>query len=155
MTSEALGVKVEITCNTGTGTGWIENPIGGGPGIGLGTGSASNCTVNKPAGCTVAEPITATTKTELTELGGSFWGVATPDEGSTFVEIELKNCGLLNQKFKITGKTAGKINNETGTVRLNEEMNELKFAGNKAGFEGEAFGLTDGGGTGKVLLSVD
>ncbi len=153
LTSEALGVKVIIECSTESGTGWIENPTGGAAGIDLATNSFSSCTVVKPTGCTVAEPITSTSKTELAELGGSFWDVFSPDSGTTFVEVELKNCGLLNQKFKVTGKTAGKVNNATGRVSFGTEMNELKFAGNPAGFEGESLVLTDGGGGVEVLFS--
>jgi hypothetical protein len=153
--SEALGVKVEVACSEETSSGWVENPAGGDPGIGLGTGSFSECEVKKPTGCTVAQPIVATAKTELGELEGAFWNLFTPDSGTTMTEVEFKNCGLVDQKFKMTGKTAGKIHNETGIVSFNQEMNELKFAGNKVGFEGESLFLTTGGGTIQVFLTTD
>jgi hypothetical protein len=155
LTSEALGIQVTIICSAESGTGWIENPAGGGPGIDLTVNSFSTCEVTKPSGCTVTQPIVATSKTELAELGGAFWDVFTPDGGTTFVEVELKTCGLLSQKFKVTGKTAGKVHNETGIISFSSEMNELKFAGNPAGFEGQSLVLTDGGGTTQVLLTLN
>ncbi len=142
LASEALGVKVSFECSSEHGTGWIENPAGGGPGIDLSTDSFSSCTVQKPSGCTIAEPIEFKAKTELAELEGGFWDRLTPDGATTFVEVELKTCGLLNNKYKITGKTAAKIHNETGIQSFNSEMDELKFAGNKASFEGESLVLS-------------
>ncbi len=137
--SELLGVKIEIICAAEHGEGWIENPSGGGAGLDLTTNSFSTCEVKKPSGCTVAQPIVATSKTELVERSGTLLDLFTPDEtGTTFVKVKLENCGLLNGTYNIEGYTQGAINNAAGTLSFSKEGNGLKFGGNEAEFKGES-----------------
>jgi len=144
--SELLGVKIEIVCSTEHGEGWVENPSGGGAGLDLTTNNFTGCTVIKPSGCTVTEPVVAASKTELVERGGVLLDLFTPDGTSVFVQIELKTCGLLNGTYNVEGYTNGKINNSTGTLSFSKEGDGLKFGGNEAEFKGESLVLSDAGG---------
>lgn len=95
------GVTVEISCQSfkGEGTFVQEEPgLKQHTGHGSGTTSISMCAVNKPAKCTVAEPISF--KVEGVPLEGlgpeknTMGGELRPAEGKVFVNIVLQNKGV-------------------------------------------------------------
>jgi hypothetical protein len=62
---------VEAKCTGFSGTGWVENPNGGGDGIDLLSGTWSGCTAITPAGCTVPNFSATNVSTKLKIVGGS------------------------------------------------------------------------------------
>lgn len=104
-----LGIKNKITCNSMMSSGAtatnaeVEGKMkvnGGASGL-----EFSECAVNEPAGCTVANPIKIKEITSVTEdLAGEVMRTKfAPKTGTEFVTITLGNCGLLNGGHTVNG----------------------------------------------------
>jgi hypothetical protein len=153
--TKAHGIKIEIKCNKESGSGWIENPVGGGNGIDLLTSEFKECEVIRPSGlgCTVNQPITPKANTELVTIGEAPWDKFTPDPaGGPFVVITIANCtgsaSVLNGSYNIEGKTNGKVENSTSQLKFSAtENDELTFAGESTTLEGASELRAEGGGT--------
>jgi hypothetical protein len=163
--TKAHGIKIEKECKKELDKGWIENPVGGGNGVDLVTSEFEECEVLKPAGlgCTVKEPIVIKANTELVTIGGAIWDKFTPDPaGEPFVVLILENCtgsaAVLNGSYNLEGKTNGKVENSTSTLKFSAtENDELTFAGESETFEGEVETTTasEAGMTGGEHIEVE
>jgi hypothetical protein len=151
----ASGVEFEFQCTTLGGTGTLENKKEG-----TATWTEvlvvlnyTGCSVTKPAGkgCVVKG-----NKITTNEWRGSSEGLTnqlkfTPASGTEFFPLTLESCSLagLNKTFPLTGSfiatTSGAtVTDEHATITT---QNTLKFAGQKAGFDG-SLTLKDEGGSG-------
>jgi hypothetical protein len=156
---EVVTIPIEIECKKVDNNGWIENPAGGGNGIGLVLVLYLACTVPKPAGgkCEITGgSIHAYANIELSTIGTTSVALFTPDPaGTPFVEIPFEKCtnSGLNKKFKVEGEAVGLVENATSEVIFDAKgvNNKLKFGGEIAEYEGRDLILTDGGGGVQVL----
>jgi hypothetical protein len=154
-----FGVKSEIVCKTVSGEGSLTNEESGKEHkvSGSVTASFTNCTVNKPAGCKVKEPITTTSNTVsveglgagANEMGQEF----KPTEGEVFSEVTLEGC-LLAGKYKTTGTAIGtgsgspsaKFSGATNVFTNAMTKETLKLAGNPAEISSTTTVTMSGGG---------
>jgi hypothetical protein len=106
-----FGVKVEIVCTkvTGEGTFRNEEPAPGvHTGKGTGNGESSSCKVEKPAKCTVKEPLAINVEGQpLEELGAGkneMGGELKPAVGTTFITIVMQGaeCAVKGE-YPVTG----------------------------------------------------
>jgi hypothetical protein len=140
--------STEITCQSASGQGTFKNeePVNKQHG-GSGSGSTNftECTVNKPAKCTVKQPISVKVKgvpveklgAGANEMGGEVKGSG---EGETFTEItfEGEECSLKGKTFKVSGSAivtsgpttessqTGKSTGATAVYTPKKEMQKLK-----------------------------
>jgi hypothetical protein len=117
---EAAGMKVKITCTKLSGSGKLinEEPSAGVMRVkGTGSGEATDCTVEKPLKCTVAEPIVGGgSAVSLTNLGAGkneMGAESSPPAGQkVYAVIEFLNkgaevCAFNKSKFNIEGSGVG------------------------------------------------
>ena len=109
--SVQAGLKTTIACSGGTTTGSVENPFGGGPGIGNVTLAWTGCTVSKPEGrnCKVAgSAITMKSLSAGVKPGSEVEPILElkPSTGETLATFEIAGCtiGALNHVYTITGR---------------------------------------------------
>lgn len=132
-----LGIKTEIKCaKVKVEKGAID--VGG---VDKGTSELgfTECKVEKPAGCSVAEPIKANDRTVLAET--PVQELFEPPTGSTtFAEITLTGC-VVAGTFKVEGSQLCELPN-AGTESTSHEVvckttgSKLKFGGKAAEFSG-------------------
>jgi hypothetical protein len=132
-----------IVCKKAVDNGWIENPTGGGAGIDLlAEAKFTECTVTKPAKCTVTEPIVVkNANTLLSEVAGVFHDTFTPteEEGKLFTEIKLNGTECAGKgKFKVRGKATAIINGANAELTFTNALSELTLGEEPAEFEGKA-----------------
>ena len=113
--STLFGVKMEGSCQTVTGEGTFKNEEPE-PGVHTGSGTgmikATNCKVDKPAKCTVKEPL------EIPGVGSPVEGLGAgknemgaelkPKEGEIFTSLTFENkgaeiCSLAGKTFEVKG----------------------------------------------------
>ena len=162
-----FGVKSEIVCKTVSGEGTLTNEESGKEHKVSGTVTANftSCTVNKPAGCKVKEPITTTSSTAgVEELGAGKNEMGLefkPTEGEVFSEVTLEGC-LLAGKYKTTGTAIGtgtpaptEKHSGTTNVFTNAMTKEtLKLAGNPAEISSSTTVTMSGGGNPIALTTT-
>jgi hypothetical protein len=157
---EVVATPIEIDCKHLDNNGWIENPAGGGNGIGLVLVLYLACTVPKPAAghCEISGGnIHAYANIELSTIGTTPVALFKPDpaSSSTFVTITFVNCANsgLNKSFNVEGEAVGLVENATSETIFDAKgvNNKLKFGGEEAVYEGRDLILTDGGGGVQVL----
>ncbi|MGH8301579.1 MAG: hypothetical protein ACRET5_08950 [Steroidobacteraceae bacterium] len=140
-----------IECKKVEDTGSIENPTGGGAGIGkLTEAKFSECTVTKPAKCTVTEPIVVkNAKTALSEPeAGVFHETFTPEEeeGKLFTEIKLGGSECAGKgKFKVRGKATATVNGANAELTFTGALSELTLGEEVATFESKETQETEAG----------
>jgi uncharacterized alpha/beta hydrolase family protein len=146
------GISSEITCTTVSGTGKSTNKEVAEVMQNEGTGLAikyTGCTVNKPAGCKVKEPIEQTGSSITVEnlgAGKTEMGVEYKPKEKTFaaVTFEGAECALKGKTFSLEGTmvaTGSRGDSEAttsggGTQIFTNSMTKetLKFGGNAAEF---------------------
>lgn len=150
----AGGLNIEITCSALDSHGTIDNPTGGGAGLGLVGLLYLGCTV-LPATleCKIPEKMISTSVNSL--LIGTVavpLALFTPDPaGASFVKIKFEGCknAGLNTEFPVEGSALGKILNTTSQIKVEEvkgSASMLKFGGGEAGLTGtETVEMTGGG----------
>jgi hypothetical protein len=112
-------------------------------GTGTGTIQLLNCTVEKPASCTVIEPIVANVNSTLSEGAMPATGTLTgAGANEKYTEISLIGASCSVQgTFELAGSQLVEFP-EGETSKVNHEIvakkirSHLKFAGNTAGFSG-------------------
>jgi hypothetical protein len=112
------GVKIEFSCSTVTGTGFLENQE---PEAKLMRASgnakivATKCTMFKPAKCTVKEPFAWDTKFVTYENGAEMGIEFTPNGGETFGfwGMEGSECAFKGKSIAIEGSFKGTVGGTT------------------------------------------
>jgi len=139
--SGVLGsTTTKIHCKDGTFHGKILL-------LGLGTGVISylGCTVEKPASCTVAQPIVANVHALLSSgvmpATGTFTGTGA-NEKYTSITLEGESC-VVKGTFEVNGSQLVEFpEGETSKVKheivANKTGSHLKFGGNTASYSGTA-----------------
>lgn len=130
------GVKFEITCTGGSGSGTATNTEAAGAMKVVGSEghiSFEGCSVTAPAGkgCTVPSTLTTNTvKSETTEMKD----VITPETGTTFITITVSGCTVtaLNGSKTVTGSASGINNTGTTTEFTTTSGSALTFGGQAA-----------------------
>jgi hypothetical protein len=120
------GVSASVACATSKFT---IQPEGSGKASG-GAITSTQCTVNKPAKCTVHEPLTAEFEGQTEELSGKIVDKFTGSKSTnkTFVEIEFKNkgseaCSLSELKpFAAVGSQTCEFDAEIETIKEVQEV---------------------------------
>ena len=134
------GVSSTILCTQRAYTGLTL----GAAGVSGGTLSFSTCTVEKPAGCKVAEPIKTEVAGSLEEIGGALVSKFAPKvAGTPFTEITFENeasCSLKAKKFKVEGNQKCELPSATSEkaahgITCAFTGSELSLGGKKAEFE--------------------
>jgi len=125
--AEPFKVKTEITCNTVKGEGTVTNEEPEAKvhrGSGSGTTEGTACSVQKPAKCTVKEPIVVSAEAvPLEELGvgkNEMGGELRPVGGGktfTTVTLEGSECSLKGKPFNVEGTAIGTAGTATQTER--------------------------------------
>jgi len=147
------GVKFETACTTVSGTGKSTNKVIAEVMQNEGTGLAikyTGCTVNKPAGCKVKEPIEITGSSITVEnlgVGKTDMGVQfKPKAEKPFGEVTLEGteCALKGKSFAIEGTmiatgsrgSTESVTSSGATLVFTNEMTKetLKFGGKEAEF---------------------
>lgn len=99
------------------------------------------CSVLKPSGCGVKEPIEVHLAGEPTGTAGTKFK---PESGTAFVEIELTGCAVKG-KYEVTGSQVCETENGSEQtlheMACNESGNELKFGGTAAHYTSQALPL--------------
>ncbi len=150
--SAPLGIQNEITCTEMSSNGATaeNNEEGGKMDVKGGAQKTvfKNCTVNKPAGCTVAEPIETKPITSTTEdLAGEVHRTKfTPVTGTEFVTITLSNCGLLNGGHTVNGTASSEGEGTTTQAFTTSSGSSLTFFGATATLEGKYHVATEANG---------
>jgi hypothetical protein len=114
-----LGIQIEITCQEQSAVGATVTDVEEGDVMKIDGGAQkivfSKCTVNKLAGCTVAQPIEVPQLVSETEDFASevMRTRFSPSEGNRFVVITLENCGLLNGGHTIEGTASSESEGTT------------------------------------------
>jgi hypothetical protein len=141
------GVEVELQSTELTGSGSMENVLGGTEGkehIAKGTGTINykNVTVAKPAGkgCAVTGGA-VTTKTLKASTAGQGMGLKfEPASGTLFAEFNITGCSIaaLNGKYEVKGSVVGTPEGtSTVTTAAGTTAQEtLKLRGQNAGIDG-------------------
>lgn len=139
--SAPLGIQNEITCEEMmSAETTAENNASGFSGEGKTT--FSKCAVNKPAGCTVQQPIETVKLKASSEDSTVMRTKYTPASGTAFVTITLENCGLLNGGHTVTGVARSEaINTETEEFSTTSGS-ELSFFGATATLTGKLHFVT-------------
>jgi hypothetical protein len=127
-----LGAVTKITCEKvhGTGTFQNEEPSAGvHSGKAVGSSKFSECVVNEPAGCAIAQPITteSTTGTPVEE-GALMGGEIRPTSGTKFTNIKITGCAIAGT-YPISGSAvavggAGATTKNTGSTAVYLAENE-------------------------------
>jgi len=142
LSSAPLGIKNKITCKKmGSVATAINEEVGGKMQVsgGASVTEFSECVVNEPAGCTVAEqPIKTKEITSITEdLAGEVMRTKyTPKTGTELAAITLANCGLLNGKHSLNGVTRSESEGTTTQKFTTTSGSELTFFGAAATLTG-------------------
>lgn len=133
-----FGVTVQIQCSHREGENLAIDTLGSSE-VKL---KFSSCTVEKPANCSVEEPIVTTVVGALGEAGGGLVNEFSPVSGTTFTEITLlgSSCSLKGKPFKVEGKQAcelpaGAVEAVEHGLACNASGSALTAGGKKAEFE--------------------
>lgn len=143
LNSAPLGIQNEITCEEMmSAETTAENTASGFSGEGKTT--FSKCVVNKPAGCTVKQPIeTVKLKASSEDLeSGVMRTKYTPASGTAFVTITLENCGLLNGGHTVTGVARSQTVDTETEEFSSTSGSELSFFGATATLTGKLHTVT-------------
>jgi hypothetical protein len=156
LTSTVAGSGVKIECNKEEGTGWIENPTGGGAGTGLFEAKFKECSVPAPTGqhCKVKEPIEFKASTELVNQEGLIEEKLTPSGGSNFGTVTFEGCAnsALNKSYNVGGTEYGILTGSSSVKFTPATSSKLAFAGEEATLEGTSKQEIEGGGATGVVL---
>jgi hypothetical protein len=150
--SAPLGIQNEITCEELSSSGATVTNVEEGGVMKVKGGAQktifSKCQVNKPAGCTVKQPIETKEVTSITEdLAGEVMRTKfTPVVGKEFVTITLEGCGLLNGNHTIEGVARSQSEGTTTQAFSTTSGSELTFFGATATLEGKYHVATESGG---------
>ena len=119
--SEVLGAKFKLTATTLSCAGCtISNPGA----KSAGKLSFTGLTVDEPAGCSVASPITTNALVDEVIMdpsgGEATFDKFTPAEGTTFVNIKITNCAAAGT-YPVKGTVTGRSNN-TGVAAIKQPL---------------------------------
>src|SRR3954451_9738987 len=135
LSSAPFGIKQKITCKKmmTNGATAANEEVGGKMQVSGGASiiEFSECEVNEPAGCTVAEPIKTKETTLVTEdlAGGVMRTKYTPKIGTEFTTITLGNCGLVNGGHTTNGALRSESKGVTTQEFSTTSGSELTFFG--------------------------
>lgn len=168
--STLSGILTHTDCSTATGTGTIENSTTGKNHKVSGTLNlnVTNCTVTKPAKCSVKEPIVWEVNfTGVDELNGAEKNMGlefAPPAGKNFTEITFEGaeCALKGKTFGVSGSAIGtggpggnaKESGATWVFSPEKEMQKLIWGGQPDEFSASLTPKMKGGGNPISLTTV-
>jgi hypothetical protein len=148
------GVLAEITCNKSSATGTIENPTGGGSGLGLLLTHLLECEVKRPlnSGCVIPNELIHASALLLlkTSSEGHTLVLFSPDpaknggtENKVLVSITFEKCfdEALDGTRTVQGMANAKLEGSHGDEVVfvaGAPNNELTFGGSEATFTGKS-----------------
>lgn len=139
MTFNYVGT-VEITCTGQSGTGSVENPLGGAAGLGESGFVLSGCKVATPSNCSVRDTVYAEWGTihfrplheEATEVAGKsavrFSSLSGTITTLKFGNVGGKNCFLSPIQLELYGSFTG-VQESGSTLTFSETSPEFKYVG--------------------------
>ncbi|HTB51075.1 MAG TPA: hypothetical protein VK701_08890 [Solirubrobacteraceae bacterium] len=138
--------SLEVECKKQTSNS--GEVLGGRPGKGTAAFELSECSAKAPTKCSVAKPITLSSKLELVENASAeeIYALLTPKEGENIATIELTGCekAEYNKSYKMTGSAAAETSSSGSTVFIKFPGTAIKTVLNEHGEE-QTIGLKIGG----------
>lgn len=119
--STIAGLKGTVTCETEVTSATLENPAGGGSGLGNAELTYKSCTAGGGwASCTVTPGATVPVKLELATVEGSGKVYVLPT-GANLGTLTFSKCTyeFLNSTYKIAGKITGLYSNSASQIEFN------------------------------------
>jgi hypothetical protein len=138
-----FGVTANVTCSSLSLEGTIENhALGSGTFAQSGADknfTLSGCTVNKPAGCGISNPVTfVDLNGEATEFEGKPAVKFSAASGTALTSYDLTNCGIFNGGHTVTGYFTGIAQPSTSALEFTAASTNLETGGFHGGLEGTA-----------------
>src|SRR5262249_32932413 len=134
ITSTMGGVKGTLNCETEVTNASLENPSGGGVGIGNAELKLKGCkTESGWSICKVTAGSAVAEKLELSTSEGKAYALITPKEGTTLASFTFAEC-VLSGTYTFTGTLRGLYSNANSKIEFSAETegNLLKLGAAKA-----------------------
>jgi hypothetical protein len=150
--TEMIHYEVEIKCESEDAGSWVENPSGGGNGLGHTEIKYKNCSIKAPSyfsGCTVSSVVSYPSKMELISDEGKGEVKLTPAEGTKFAVFTFAGCthSGLDVGHDLTGYDYGLFNNTASRLEFTKRTsNPMQFSGEEAAWITTLGVTTEGGG---------
>jgi hypothetical protein len=135
ITASIGGVKGTLNCETEVTNASLENPSGGGVGLGSAELKFKGCKAESGwSTCKVTPGSAVAEKLELSTSEGKAYALLTPKSGETLGSFTFAECGGLSGTRNLTGTLRGLYSNANSKIEFSSETegNLLKLSGNKA-----------------------
>jgi len=125
-TSTQAGLKTVFSCETEVASPSLENPSGGGSGIGNAEVKYKGCKAEGTAaekGCKVENTANFASKLELAMIGGKTLVMLKPTSGEVFAKFSFSSCsnGALNGTYELKGTMQGLYSNANSKIEFSTE----------------------------------
>jgi hypothetical protein len=122
LTATIFGSKLTFACQAGLSAATLENPKGGGSGIGQAMIALRKCSLEPASsGCSVSAGPGVSVNLALTKLEGVDEATMTPVEGTVLGRFTFSGCALEGNTATVTGVLRGHYSNSNSRVEFGSD----------------------------------